>query len=91
MAARLPPGAITYLDLGTVQDTLRTVPIVGKTGTALLPDAASVRDGSCPLARPLFVYARAGARPEVAAFLQWLQGDAGRAASERAGLVAMRR
>ena len=50
-------------------------------GECVKPSAETVRDGSYPLSRPLFVYVKADslARPEVKTMLKYVMGKEGRA------------
>ncbi|MSR68835.1 MAG: PstS family phosphate ABC transporter substrate-binding protein [Phycisphaerales bacterium] len=72
------------------KDKLRAVPIVSATGGAISPSASTVNDGTYPLSRPLFIYvnAKAAAKPEVAAFVDFYLTTCDELASE-VGYVAL--
>jgi phosphate transport system substrate-binding protein len=55
------------------------------------PSVDTVRDGSYPLSRPLFVYVKndALARPEVKGMMSFILGDGGRAIIEEVGYVEL--
>jgi phosphate transport system substrate-binding protein len=66
------------------KDKLRAVPVVGKSGASVAPEASTVADGSYPLARPLFLYvsAKAAATPETAALIDFTLAKASEVVEE---------
>ena len=87
VAAR--PAAIGLVEAGRLVDTVRTVPIAAEAGQpGQLPEAAALGDGRYPLTRTVRLYTRGEGGPAVAAFVQWLRSEAGRAATARAGFMA---
>lgn len=83
------PAALVLMPLADVGEPMRAVAVVGSDGKAVLGGAASVADGSYPLARPLYVYARKDPAAKVAAFLTWLDSAAGRACTRRGGFFVL--
>jgi phosphate transport system substrate-binding protein len=63
---------------------VRVVPL--RVGAEVIsPTREAARAGAYPLARPLFLYSLAGARPSVTRFIDWVRGPAGQALVEEAG------
>ncbi|MCA8964557.1 MAG: substrate-binding domain-containing protein [Planctomycetes bacterium] len=70
---------------------VKVVPIAAKAGgAAVLPTAQTCKDGSYPLAVPLYVYYRDEPTGRIKEFVRWLSRDAGRALLERQGIVPAR-
>lgn len=85
---RASPTAIGFVRAGHVGAGVRVVPLRAAEQTAAtLPEPAVLAAGRYALARPVMLYSRHDAKPEVATFLQWLQSDAGLLATARAGLL----
>jgi phosphate transport system substrate-binding protein len=66
------------------QSRLRALPVLGSAGTPVVPSAATVRDETYPLARPLFLYVNAkdAVRPELAAYIDFYLAHASSLAEE---------
>jgi phosphate transport system substrate-binding protein len=81
-------GALAYFGMAYYeenQDKLRAIPIVGKSGTAVLPSVRTVNDGSYnPLSRPIFIYVKekSAERPEVREFVEFYLKQGGALARE---------
>jgi phosphate transport system substrate-binding protein len=71
-------NAIFYAGLGYVTDEVKTLQIK-KTDTdvAISPSSQTVKDGSYPIARPLFFYTNGQPQGAVKAFIDWAMGPAG--------------
>jgi len=97
------PGVSIYLDSGADVEryVARSDRAIGYIGLNLafdeelgviayegvVPSAASVRDGSYPLARTLYMYTLGEADPEEVAFLEFVTGEGGRSIAEDLGFV----
>ncbi|MCE5217911.1 phosphate ABC transporter substrate-binding protein [bacterium] len=83
-------GAIGYVGLGYLTDTVKVVPIVDKAGKPITPSLQTVRDATYPISRPLFMYTRSDARQEVKDFLTWVLGAEGQKIVEAKGFVPVK-
>ncbi len=87
---RSQPNALVVASCG-VAEGAKVVPIASKAGcAAVLPSAQTCKDGSYPLAVPLFVYYRDEPTGRIKEFVRWLSSEAGRALLERQGIVPAR-
>ena len=68
------PGAIGYGGISSATSGVKVIPLVTGKGT-FSPTLDDARAGRYPLARPLFVYAKAEAPARVSAFVTWLTTD----------------
>jgi phosphate transport system substrate-binding protein len=82
-------GAIGYIGLGYVDDSIKVVPIVNKDGNPVAASVAAVKDGTYPISRPLFMYTRKDASPAVAKYLDWIVGTEGRKIVADEGFVPL--
>lgn len=69
---------------------MKVVPIVDKTGKPITPSLQTVRDGTYPISRPLFMYTRSDARQEAKDFLTWVLGAEGQKVVEAKGFVSVK-
>lgn len=70
------PNAIGYDGLGYVTGDQKVLPISLATGgTPVPPSAATVRDGTYPVARPLFMYTAAPPEGALKEYLDWIAGE----------------
>jgi phosphate transport system substrate-binding protein len=83
------PGAIGYIGLGYLNDSVRAVPVVDKSGKPVGPSVATVKDGTYPISRPLFMYTHRGAPPAVSEFLDWVLGPEGQKVVADQGFVPL--
>ena len=67
-------GAIGYLPLAMVNDTVKALAIDG-----VLPDAQTMRDRVYPLRATIYVIGREQPPPAIYNFFGWIQGEAGQA------------
>ena len=73
---RQNPNAIGYDGLGYVTADMKKVAIARKAGAPfVLPSAKSVRDGSYPISRPLFMYTSGEPDGKIKAYLDWVLHD----------------
>lgn len=77
------PNAIGYVGLAYIH--ARGIKVVGINGTK--PDAASVREGKYPYARPTFFYTDGKPKGEAARFVDFALSEEGRALAEKIGFV----
>ncbi|MGO9410734.1 MAG: phosphate ABC transporter substrate-binding protein [Spirochaetia bacterium] len=73
---RQNPNAIGYDGLGYVTTDMKKVAIARTAGAPfVLPSAQSVRDGSYPISRPLFMYTSGEPDGQIKAYLDWVMHD----------------
>ena len=78
-------GAIGYMSLGYVDQKVKAVRVDG-----VRCNAATVKDGSYPFARALWVYASDPDNAAQKAFVDFLVGPEGQALAESLGIVGVR-
>lgn len=80
------PGAIGYVSLANVDDTVKALKVGG-----VSPAIETVQDGSYTLQRPFVMVTKTGTdlRPEVKAFLDFALGDEGQSIVSQIGLVPL--
>lgn len=84
------PGAIAYLGLGWVKPGTRVVPLAASGSSAgILPSTASVRDGSYPLFRALYLYSRGEPSGAARNLLGFILSRKGQAIVARNGFVSV--
>lgn len=72
------PGAISFLGVGWVKPTVRAVPIAAGKGSPAKPATAeTIRDGSYPIFRPLFLYSKGEPQGEARNLLAYILSEAG--------------
>lgn len=85
-------SAIGYSGLAYATPQVRIVPIAAKQGSpAVTPMIETVLDNSYPIARPLFMYTIGEAKGDIAAYLDWIKGDAGQKVLLAKGYVPLRK
>ncbi len=82
--------AIGYVGLGYLSDKVKAVPIVDKAGKPVAPSTATVKDGSYPISRPLFMYTAKTPSEPTTAFLDWVTGPDGQGIIAKAGFVPVK-
>jgi phosphate transport system substrate-binding protein len=86
---RQNPNAIGYDGLGYVTRDQKVVAVAAEEGRPyVLPEAATVLDGSYPIARPLYMYTAGEPQGAIAAYLSWILGE-GQALIEELGFVPL--
>lgn len=84
------PGAIGYVSFTQAQSDVRIVPLTGASaGETLKPTAASVRDGSYPLARALVMYLRPDSGTDAHALVDFALSAQGQEVLEKQGFVPL--
>lgn len=87
-------GAIAYVGLAFALEAKATVKMVGvKPGDdapAVLPSDETVRAGSYPVARPLYLYTNGSSSPEVKAFVDFALSDAGQKIVTETGYISVK-
>ena len=69
-------NAIGYDGLGYVTPDLKKVAIArGSNAPYVLPSAQTVRDGSYPVSRPLYMYTAGEPDGQIKAYLDWVMKD----------------
>lgn len=82
-------GAIGYVSVGHVQSSVRPLALrASRAAPAVAVSAASIRDGSYPLARPLLLYLRGDSTRDARAFADFARSSEGQALLERHGFVS---
>lgn len=77
-------GAIGYVGFGNLEEGIKLLAING-----VLPSSETVRDGSYPLARPLYLLTGSLSQPLAQAFIDFALGEAGQAIVRDEGWVAI--
>jgi len=72
-------GAIGYIGLGYVDDSVKVLGILNDKGEPVKPTIEGVKDGSYPISRPLFCYTKSDASQQVQDYLEWVLGPEGQA------------
>ena len=87
---RQNPNAIGYDGLGYVTDDQKMVAVARDGGAPyVLPSIETVKDGSYPIARGLYVYTSGEPVGAIGAYLDWILGPAGQAIVEEQGFVPL--
>jgi phosphate transport system substrate-binding protein len=85
-------GAVGFVGVASVTAAVKALPLAIAAGTAPhKPDAASVRDGSYPLYRPLYLYLRAGVGGLPAELARFILSSAGQDIVQAIGFVRLER
>jgi phosphate transport system substrate-binding protein len=88
---RQNPNAIGYDGLGYVthdQKVLAVAPVDG--GAYVMPAVETVKDGSYPIARGLYIYTVGEPQGAILEYLDWILGPAGQAIVQDLGFVPLR-
>jgi len=84
-------GAIGYVGLGYVNETIKELAVIPMGGgAAVKPTAASVMEGSYPISRALYCYTNGQPTGELKSYLDWIAGPEGQAIVEKAGFVRLK-
>ena len=78
------PGAIGYAGLGYVNDNVKVVTVNGIT-----PNESTIKNGSFPLSRKLYMYTNGKATGEVARYISFIQSAAGQAIVKAQGFITL--
>jgi phosphate transport system substrate-binding protein len=81
-------GAVGYVGLGYLNDTVKAVAIIGESGP-VLPSVETVLDGTYPISRPLFMYTTESSPERVTKFMQWVLGKDGQDIVAEKGFVRL--
>ncbi len=88
---RQNPNAIGYDGLGYVTDDQKTLAVAVRAGEPyVLPTVATVKDGSYPIARPLYMYTNGQPTGVIKDYLDWILSDEGQAIVRELGFVPLR-
>lgn len=82
-------GAIGYVGLGYVNDTVKVVPIVDKSGNPVVPGIETVKSGAYPISRPLYMYTKKDTPEAVSAYIAWIVGPEGQEIVKKEGFVPL--
>lgn len=83
-------NAIGYIGLGYLDDSVKAVPIVDKSGKPISPTVETVKNGSYPISRPLFMYTKSDAAAAVTSFIDWVLGAEGQKVVGAEGFVPVK-
>lgn len=87
---RRNPNAIGYDGLGYVTPDQKVIWVAPEAGAPYIaPTLESVKDGTYPIARPLFMVTRGRLVGPAAAYLAWIQGSQGQAIVRELGFVPL--
>jgi len=78
------PGAIGYAGLGYVNESVKVLTVNGIT-----PNETTIKNGSFPLSRKLYMYTNGKATGETARFLGFIQSAAGQAIVKANGFITL--
>lgn len=78
------PGGIGYAGLGYLNDNVKAVPVNG-----VMPTEKTVKDGSYPLSRKLYMYTNGKASGNVGAYIGFIQGSEGQKIVEANGFISL--
>jgi len=88
---RQNPNAIGYDGLGYVTSDQKTIRVARTAeGPYVPPTIETVKDGTYPIARPLYMYTAGEPTSEVRAYLDWILGPEGQAIVGKLGFVPLR-
>jgi phosphate transport system substrate-binding protein len=88
---RQNPNAIGYDGLGYVTPDQKVVAVAPAEGAAyVLPSVESVKDGSYPIARPLYIYTVGQPQGAIAAYLDWILSPEGQGIVQSQGFVPLK-
>lgn len=76
------PGGIAYAGLGYVNDEVKVVTVNG-----IMPSMKTIKDGSYPLSRKLYMYTDGKASGNVASYIGFIQGPEGQKIVEQNGFI----
>lgn len=82
------PGAIGYIGLGYVDDSVKVIGIIGLNGgDPVTPSAETVKDKSYPIARALYMYTNGEPTGAIKDYLDWGLSPEGQKLVEEAGFI----
>jgi len=88
---RQNPNAIGYDGLGYVTEDQKTLAVAIRAGEPyVLPAIATVKDGSYPIARSLYMYTNGQPTGVIKDYLDWILSDEGQAIVRELGFVPLR-
>ena len=88
---RQNPNAIGYDGLGYVTEDQKTLAVAIRAGEPyVLPTIATVKDGSYPIARSLYMYTNGQPTGVIKDYLDWILSDEGQAIVRELGFVPLR-
>lgn len=84
------PNAIGYDGLGYVTPAQKTLKVaLDESGPFVPPTIETVKDGTYPIARPLYMYTRGEPTGAIKEYLDWIMSDAGQAMVVKLGFVPL--
>jgi phosphate transport system substrate-binding protein len=87
---RQNPNAIGYDGLGYVTPDQKVVAVAPAEGKSyVLPSVETVRDGSYPIARSLYIYTNGEPTGAIRAYLNWILGPEGQSIVQQLGFVPL--
>jgi phosphate transport system substrate-binding protein len=88
---RQNPNAIGYDGLGYVTHDMKTLAVAATdSGPFVLPTVATVKDGSYPIARELYMYTDGQPTGDIKAYMDWIFSDDAQAIVEALGFVPIK-
>lgn len=85
-------GAIGYVGLGYLDDTIKALKVIGlKGGAAVAPSVDTVMNKSYPISRALYMYTDGEPSGAIKDYLDYVKSDAGQAIVEQLGFVPIRK
>jgi phosphate transport system substrate-binding protein len=84
------PNAIGYDGLGYVTPAQKTLRVaVDDSGPFVAPTIETVKDGTYPIARPLYMYTRGEPTGAIKEYLEWIMSDGGQKIVAELGFVPL--
>jgi phosphate transport system substrate-binding protein len=88
---RQNPNAIGYDGLGYVTHDMKTLAVAATdNGPFVLPTVATVKDGTYPIARELYMYTNGQPTGDIKAYMDWIFSDDAQAIVEALGFVPIK-
>ncbi len=85
------PAAIGYIGLGYVNDKIKVLGVIPLEGKhAVFPSETTVRDGSYPIARQLYMYTDGEPTGAIKTYVDWCLSPEGQALVKTAGYIPLR-
>lgn len=85
------PDAIGYVGMGYINDKVKVLGIIPEEGQpAVFPSETTVREGSYPIARKLYMYTDGEPTGVVKTYVDWCLGPEGQALVKAAGFIPLR-
>lgn len=82
-------GAIGYVGLGYLDETVKVVPVVGADGQAVTPSVETIQSGKYALSRKLYLYTAGEPQGQIKDYFDFIKGPEGQALVKEEGFVPL--